>query len=72
MSFEEDTQNSAPGMLSAAQASKLGASRKGPDAQSTTKRSVYPTFIPVANDHLFTVLHYHHLRSSITSFEASY
>ena len=29
-------------------------------------------FIPVANDHLFTVLHYHHLRSSITSFEASY
>jgi ubiquitin-conjugating enzyme E2 C len=34
----EDTQNSAPGALPAAQAAKLGAPRKGPDAQSTTKR----------------------------------
>jgi ubiquitin-conjugating enzyme E2 C len=36
----EDTQNSAPGALPAAQAAKLGAPRKGPDAQSTTKRFV--------------------------------
>jgi ubiquitin-conjugating enzyme E2 C len=36
----EDTQNSAPGSLPAAQASKLGAPRKGPDAHSTTKRLV--------------------------------
>ncbi|EHL02176.1 putative Ubiquitin-conjugating enzyme E2-20 kDa [Glarea lozoyensis 74030] len=34
----EDTQNSAPGSLPSAQASKLAAPRKGPDAQSTTKR----------------------------------
>lgn len=34
----EDTQNSAPGSLPTAQKAKLGASRKGPDAQSTTKR----------------------------------
>ena len=34
----EDTQNSAPGSLPPVQASKLGAPRKGPDAQSTTKR----------------------------------
>lgn len=34
----EDTQNSAPGALPAAQASKLGAPRRAADAQSTTKR----------------------------------
>jgi len=34
----EDTQNSAPGALPAAQAAKLGTARRGPDAQSTTKR----------------------------------
>lgn len=31
----EDNQNSAPGSVPA---SKLGASRRGPDSQSTTKR----------------------------------
>lgn len=36
----EDTQNSAPGSLPAAQVSKLGGTRKGADAQSTTKRLV--------------------------------
>jgi hypothetical protein len=36
----EDTQNSAPGSLPSAQASKLAVPRKGPDAQSTTKRYV--------------------------------
>jgi len=36
----EDTQNSAPGILPSNQAAKLGAPRKGNDAQSTTKRSV--------------------------------
>ncbi|KAE9368659.1 hypothetical protein N431DRAFT_561031 [Stipitochalara longipes BDJ] len=34
----EDTQNSAPGILPSNQAAKLGAPRKGNDAQSTTKR----------------------------------
>jgi len=34
----EDTQNSAPHSLPNVQAAKLGASRKGPDAMSTTKR----------------------------------
>jgi hypothetical protein len=37
----EDSQNAAPGALPAAQAAKL-APRKGPDAQSTTKRFVPP------------------------------
>lgn len=36
----EDTQNSAPGSLPAAQAAKLGAPRKAQDVQSTTKRLV--------------------------------
>jgi len=35
----EDNQNSAPGSI---QAAKLGASRKGPDTQSVTKRYVSP------------------------------
>jgi ubiquitin-conjugating enzyme E2 C len=34
----EDTQNSAPGILPTAQAAKLAAPRRAPDAQSTTKR----------------------------------
>ena len=39
MNYEmEDTQNNAPGSLPSAQASKLAAPRKGPDAHSTTKR----------------------------------
>jgi ubiquitin-conjugating enzyme E2 C len=39
MNYEmEDTQNSAPGSLPAAQAAKLGAPRRTADAQSTTKR----------------------------------
>jgi ubiquitin-conjugating enzyme E2 C len=37
----EDTQNSAPGILPSNQAAKLGAPRKGNDAQSTTKRLVF-------------------------------
>lgn len=37
----EDTQNSSPAVLPAVQASKLGTSRRNPDAQSTTKRSVW-------------------------------
>jgi hypothetical protein len=40
----EDTQNSAPGSLPAAQVAKLGAPRRGPDAQSTTKRSAETAF----------------------------
>jgi ubiquitin-conjugating enzyme E2 C len=36
----EDTQNSAPGTLPTNQAAKLGAPRRGPDGQSTTKRLV--------------------------------
>ena len=41
MNYEmEDTQNSAPGQLPSAQATKLGAPKKGPDGQSTTKRYV--------------------------------
>lgn len=39
----EDTQNSAPGDVPPAQAAKL-APRKGPDAQSTTKRSVHSCY----------------------------
>lgn len=37
----EDTQNTSPGDVPPAQAAKL-APRKGPDAQSTTKRFVLP------------------------------
>lgn len=35
----EDTQNSAPGSVTA---NKLGATRKGPDSQSVTKRYTHP------------------------------
>lgn len=37
----EDTQNNAPGSLPSAQAAKLGAGKRAPDSQSTTKRYVY-------------------------------
>lgn len=44
MDFEsENSQNSAPGSV---QAAKLGGSRKGPDAQSVTKRYVNGTRKP--------------------------
>lgn len=43
----EDTQNSAPGILPSNQAAKLGAPRRGNDAQSTTKRSVFCNAVTV-------------------------
>lgn len=45
----EDTQNSAPGSIPAAQAAKL-APRKGGDAQSTTKRFVSPLRLRVVKE----------------------